>query len=705
MVCDKGGKMKQRIAVLGSGPGALGAVWEITQSPKWQDRFEIDVYVMGWRLGGKTASGRDPANRFRNEEHGLHILGGFYHNCFQQLMPLYDEWNRDATNCPIPYDEAFFKQGSFSLMQREASGTFREVRYTIGGDDRKPGVDAEDVNPKTVVRAFLRWAGMGFLAMSDGMQPEAWAVVQVASLDAEQQYESKRQMTAFDAQAAHEMASIGSELVNAAEQPDSWSDATETDPETDLIMNAAQRAINWIVEKDDHATLIENADWLGMAGLALVICKGLRRDRVFDLGFDSINQFDAKEWLSRHGATDQILRNGAYQAGYNYAFAFTDGDPNKRDFAAGTALRAYFKLLFASHGSIFYHLNGGMGEIYALPFYDVLKARGVRFHFFHKVTGLYPDNEGSLQHIDFQIQAKAKNGDYEPVISYRPDEISPPRRCWPSQPLWDQLESRADASDTALDFESFYGPVPSGSVDKQLRAGEDFDLCILAIPVGMLRIIAKPLAAASNEWRDMLASAGTSPTIAAQSWRRLPVTHFGGFSTKELMTSYELPLDTWADMSFLLKYEQTDNENRRPDSLSYFCGAVPKPAGSSTVTLPAEERSRAPRLTETWMKANLANAFPGLRSPNDGYDKESEIERISIINSDPAKLYVTAPKNSIKHRLRPTESGFANLFLAGDWTRHNFDCGAVESAVVSARLCARGICGYPKIIYGETDFA
>jgi uncharacterized protein with NAD-binding domain and iron-sulfur cluster len=65
---------------------------------------------------------------------------------------------------------------------------------------------------------------------------------------------------------------------------------------------------------------------------------------------------------------------------------------------------------------------------------------------------------------------------------------------------------------------------------------------------------------------------------------------------------------------------------------------------------------------------------------------------------------VTTPAGSIHARLRPEESGVPNLFLAGDWTRNNFDMGAVEVAVQSARLCARAICGQPKNIYGESDF-
>src|ERR1700743_2725648 len=73
---------KQKIAVLGGGMAALTAVFELTSLPGHDELYEITVYQMGFRLGGKGASGRNRAASDRIEEHGLHILMGFYHNAF-----------------------------------------------------------------------------------------------------------------------------------------------------------------------------------------------------------------------------------------------------------------------------------------------------------------------------------------------------------------------------------------------------------------------------------------------------------------------------------------------------------------------------------------------------------------------------------------------------------------------------------------------
>ena len=47
-----------------------------------KDYYDVTVYQQGWRLGGKCASGRNRDEHMRIEEHGLHILFGFYENTF-----------------------------------------------------------------------------------------------------------------------------------------------------------------------------------------------------------------------------------------------------------------------------------------------------------------------------------------------------------------------------------------------------------------------------------------------------------------------------------------------------------------------------------------------------------------------------------------------------------------------------------------------
>src|SRR5581483_8745209 len=76
----------KRVAIVGGGCGAMAAAFELTR-PELQGQFAVTVYQVGWRLGGKGASGRGPGGRI--EEHGLHLWMGFYENAFRLLRECY----------------------------------------------------------------------------------------------------------------------------------------------------------------------------------------------------------------------------------------------------------------------------------------------------------------------------------------------------------------------------------------------------------------------------------------------------------------------------------------------------------------------------------------------------------------------------------------------------------------------------------------
>ena len=64
------------MVILGGGMGALTTAYELSATPELQARYDVTVYQVGWRLGGKGASGRGPHSRI--QEHGLHIWMGCY---------------------------------------------------------------------------------------------------------------------------------------------------------------------------------------------------------------------------------------------------------------------------------------------------------------------------------------------------------------------------------------------------------------------------------------------------------------------------------------------------------------------------------------------------------------------------------------------------------------------------------------------------
>ncbi|MDF1813756.1 MAG: NAD(P)-binding protein [Verrucomicrobiales bacterium] len=156
---------KKKIAVLGGGAGSLSAVYYLTGDPNWKDKYEITVYQMGWRLGGKCASGRnskDPGLRI--EEHGVHLLFGAYENTFRLVHDCYSELGRPSgkplslvfeplhsgggdskTGKPYP-KYAFTARNTFSLYDEHSTNEHWWNRE-ISAEQRLPGTTSQKNEP------------------------------------------------------------------------------------------------------------------------------------------------------------------------------------------------------------------------------------------------------------------------------------------------------------------------------------------------------------------------------------------------------------------------------------------------------------------------------------------------------------------------------------------------------------------------------
>ena len=110
---------KKKVAVLGGGVGAISAAFELTspRNPR-RDEYEVTVYQVGWRIGGKGASGRNAAFHQRIEEHGLHIWMGWYHNAFRLAKECYAELGREPGRPLSAWSEAFKPHSFVTLMDR-----------------------------------------------------------------------------------------------------------------------------------------------------------------------------------------------------------------------------------------------------------------------------------------------------------------------------------------------------------------------------------------------------------------------------------------------------------------------------------------------------------------------------------------------------------------------------------------------------------
>ena len=63
-----GSGARTRVAVLGGGVGGITAAFELTATPELRERFDVTIYQLGWRIGGKgggkptmaQAGGKEP---------------------------------------------------------------------------------------------------------------------------------------------------------------------------------------------------------------------------------------------------------------------------------------------------------------------------------------------------------------------------------------------------------------------------------------------------------------------------------------------------------------------------------------------------------------------------------------------------------------------------------------------------------------------
>lgn len=211
---------------------------------------------------------------------------------------------------------------------------------------------------------------------------------------------------------------------------------------------------------------------------------------------------------------DPTLVSAPVQAVYDLVFGFDRGDTTAPNFAAGTATRGIFRMLFTYKGFLMFKMEAGMGDTIFTPLYGILKARGVRFEFFHKVERIGLDTDG--QDVDEirlarQVTLKDPAKGYQPLVEVRGLD------CWPSEPLFDQIvegeKLKDDPNDPGFpyDLESYWTSWKNAE-DRTLRRGEDFDVVLCGLSIGALPVVAPDLVRANPRWARMVEGVKTVQT-------------------------------------------------------------------------------------------------------------------------------------------------------------------------------------------------
>jgi putative NAD(P)-binding protein len=152
------GQKPVRVAIIGGGCASISAAFELTR-PEHRGKYEVTVYQLGWRLGGKVASGRGPANRI--EEHGLRIWMGFYENAFRLQRECYAELNRDPRKCRFAdWRDAFTPESILGVLEQTRGGHWDPRISRFSPADGLPGDPHSENNPFGVRGYVLRGIAM-----------------------------------------------------------------------------------------------------------------------------------------------------------------------------------------------------------------------------------------------------------------------------------------------------------------------------------------------------------------------------------------------------------------------------------------------------------------------------------------------------------------------------------------------------------------
>ena len=703
---------RAKVAVLGGGAGGITAAFELTATAELRERYEVTVYQLGWRLGGKGASGRNAAAGQRIEEHGLHIWFGFYDNAFRLMRDTYEELGRSPGEPLSSFEEAFEGCDQLVLYDRQGEG-WHAFAFDVPPNFMSPGDPGELPTLWEMAATACDWA-LG-----------RWADLREGENDLDAAAPGEEFTPAWFSDLAREVAadvleaeSAGAEHLLRLAQRLASTRARRTD-----LADSVQGGHPWFLAK----LLSGFRDWLwvaiGAEGLErdpelrlfftvldtmASTVSGVVADGVLQHGWDAINDEEWSAWLRKHGAREITVgrtpaeRSPVLRSVYDVAFGYPDGDIDAANVAAGTATNDLLRLLFSYRGSLMYKMQAGMGDVVFAPIYEVLKRRGVKFRFFHAVTKLgLAAEEPLVDSVDIVVQADLTGEDYQPLVDV---EGLP---CWPNQPLWGQLEDGERLRAAGVDFE--VDPLPEDRETLRLRRGEDFDQVVLAIPVGALGPITEELRARDERFRRAVDTAVTVPTQAFQLWLDRPSSELGwAHSPNSVAGCYVEPIDTYCEMSHLIPRESwAGSDGVR--AIAYFCGVLEALPGEDTAT--ASRRVRAN--TAEFLESDAGTLWPAVGGGAEGFDWNRLVDgsgapgrdRLSSqywrANVAPSERYVLTPAGTVGDRLRSDRSGFENLVLAGDWTKNGIDGGCVEAAVISGIQAARGLTGLPRPATGE----
>jgi uncharacterized protein with NAD-binding domain and iron-sulfur cluster len=615
--------------------GALSTAWKLSD-PALGGQYEVTVLQRDGLLGGKGASTRnaDPELGRRIEEHGIHVLLGFYDNTLTLLRDCYDELAANGTPGALPFDEALTPWDEVTLSEKTPGGwRFQTVPFPT--NSMPFGGTGSPTPVPVLVANVVAWFVFFLNQLGTSVSPPAiaWLGTLVLWLV---------RLLVF-------LGRLGLPVWGLFVIVRIWIDA---------IVSGMWTIVAPLVGLDPRVRWLWMALWFAGTNLRGIIDAGILADTS---RFDDLNGQDYAEWLHSISVVSPPAElawdSAPVRAAYDIAFSY--GHPLE----AGVVL---YNLLLIGVGysqHFAYKMNAGMGEVVFVPLHHALEARGVQFRFHDEVTAIRSATDADGLHVA-EIDVVQKG------IGLAASDLFTQETVSLSGGTSATLDAWADPAPTSLAT----APVTT------LVKGVDFDVAVLGISVGALPPICADLAAADPAFAAML-ELQTVATQSIQLWldADLPTLGWTG-SPSAGAVSFERPFQSWLDMSQVLDREVW--VGTKPRSVAYFSDEYqPDETGQ-----PPDEVVFG-RL-ESFVTNHLPSLLPGftldhLHAPAGVYGVDRLTRQYWRANLDASNRYVICGVGTNGLRLAPDGTAFRNLALAGDWVRTHLNTGCLEAATTA----------------------
>jgi hypothetical protein len=769
---------KTRVVILGAGPAGLAAASVLAENPA----YEVHVYQVGWRAGGKCATGREPGS-LRAKQNGSHYLFGCYHNAFRLIRKAHGVLAARGERDFGTFHGDFVARNLLVGAQRYTSARngklkgdwFRYLPQNLEtpGDPRKfPSpfdciLMAAQFLLGTVIDLLTcliffrtdseRFSGVRWLLRVfplSPFEPGRWPrFVRGVLLPLRFVFNEL-----LWAPAAKLLGVLGVFVVFVV--PGGWLEWLRSRwrqiwPKFISVARDGARLGTKLGQKLHVACARRIERLFIVADLGLTVLRGYYKDDL-DLpgGYARIDRYDFRAWLKRHGADDTTANSALVETWYDAVIAYPQGvkrlSPDGSELehdggscAAGVVVHAMLCALLGFKGAFAYQMRAEVGDSFVAPIVRALELSGVTFHFYHRVQKIVVDDAArAVTRLEFSRQTEGDGVGADFVLV--PDQGKPGkplRKAWPDAP---QRQVPAGPGDLPID--SYYSRVEVEPVTLVRRgtpgerAAGEFDLVISALPIGIVEDVlvdaaGHRLADVPGPFRECFTNVESTESQAIRVWFSVPLgakkakgRSLGWEHDPPILSGYQGSHSTWEDNSQAVDVQALP-EDQQPKTIATVFGPLPTRLDDQRVLdvrAPdhyTTQLARARQAADAFIAKYMLDLWPGLTLAAGATDRTTtEVDWTSFIdttggvgqarfawqhvsaNVGPMESYVMTFPGKHRYRLAPDESGYRNLFLAGDWTRNGVEVGTVEGAVVSGLKAARAITGADVPIVGGEDF-